>query len=65
VLTPAKQAGTKWLTVVPPYIPDAVVTALTWEMSRSKVHSLSRLAKRLGGWVRTCSLAGNGVVWES
>jgi hypothetical protein len=38
---------------------------LTWNLSRSKVHSLSRLAKRLGRWVRACSLVGNGVVQES
>jgi hypothetical protein len=38
---------------------------LTWDLSRSKVHSLSQLAKRLGGWVRAYSLAGNGVVQES
>jgi hypothetical protein len=38
---------------------------LTQDLSRSKVHSLSRLAKRLGEWVRACSLAGNGVVQES
>jgi hypothetical protein len=31
---------------------------LTWDLSRSKVHSLPPLAKRLGGWVRACSLAG-------
>jgi hypothetical protein len=65
MLTPAKQhTSTKWLTVAPPYIPDAVVPALTWDLSRSKIHSLSQLAKKLGGWVRVCSLVGNGVVQE-
>jgi hypothetical protein len=44
----SKHASTKWLTVAPPYIPDAVVPALTWDLSRSKVHSLSGVAKRLG-----------------
>jgi hypothetical protein len=31
---------------------------LTLDLSRSKVHNLSRLAKRLGGWVRAYSLVG-------
>jgi hypothetical protein len=38
---------------------------LTWDLSRSKVHSLSWLGKRCGGWVRACSLVSNGVVQES
>jgi hypothetical protein len=38
---------------------------LTWDLSRSKVHSLPQLAKRLGEWVRAYSLAGNGVLQES
>jgi hypothetical protein len=40
-----------------PYLP------LTWDLSRTKVHNLSRLAKRLG--VRAYSLAGNGDIQES
>jgi hypothetical protein len=31
---------------------------LTWDLSRSKVHNLSQLAKRLRGWVRACNLEG-------
>jgi hypothetical protein len=38
--------------------------SFTWDLSRSKVHNLSRLAKRLGGWVRGYSLAGNEVIQE-
>jgi hypothetical protein len=38
---------------------------LTWDLPRSKVHNLSQLAKRLGGWVGAYSLAGNGVIQES
>jgi hypothetical protein len=49
----SKHMNTKWLTVAPPYIPDAVIPALTWDLSRSKIHNLSQLAARLGdGWVR-------------
>jgi hypothetical protein len=50
----SKHASTKWLTVAPPYIPNTVIPALTRDLSRSKVHNLPRLAKRLGGWVRAC-----------
>jgi hypothetical protein len=53
------QNGRQWLLLIPLaelYLP------LTWDLSRSKVHNLPRLAKRLRGWVRTCSLAGNGIV---
>jgi hypothetical protein len=32
---------------------------LTWYLFRSKVHNLSQLAKRLGGWVRAHNLAGH------
>jgi hypothetical protein len=56
------QNGWQWLLLISLtqlYLP------LTWDWSRSKVHSLSWLAKRLGGWVRAYSLAGNGVVQES
>jgi hypothetical protein len=56
------QNGWQWLLLISLmqlYLP------LTWDLSRSKVHNLSWLAKRLGGWVRACSLAGNGVVQES
>jgi hypothetical protein len=61
-----RHAGTKWLTVAPPCTPDTVVPPpLTWDLFRSKVHNLSQLAKRLGGWARACSLVGNGVVQES
>jgi hypothetical protein len=57
-----KHASTKWLTVAAPYIPDTIVPAPHLGFVQVKVHKLSRLAKRLGGWVRACSLAGNGVV---
>jgi hypothetical protein len=50
VLTPAKQhASTKWLTVAPPSSLTQLYLPLTWDLSRSKVHSLSPLAERLGG----------------
>jgi hypothetical protein len=45
--------------VAPPYIPDAIVPTPTWDLSRSKVHNFSWLAKRLRGWVRACNLVGN------
>jgi hypothetical protein len=38
---------------------------LTWDLSRSKVHNLYQLAKRLRGWVRVCNLASNGTIQES
>jgi hypothetical protein len=38
---------------------------LTQDLSRSKVHNLPLLTKRLGGWVRAYSSADNGVVQES
>jgi hypothetical protein len=60
-----KHASTKWLAVAPPYIPDSVVPASHLGFVQVKVHSLPRLAKRLGGWVRAYSLADNGVVQES
>jgi hypothetical protein len=50
---------TKWLkwlfliSLMQLYLP------LTWDLSRSKVHNLSWLAKRLRGWVRACNLSGN------
>jgi hypothetical protein len=59
------QVSTQWLTVASPYIPDTVVPALTWDLSRSKVHNLPQLAKRLGGWIRAYSLASNGAIQES
>jgi hypothetical protein len=61
----SKHASTKWLTMAPPYIPDTVVHAPHLDLSRSKVHNLSRLATRLGGWVRACSFVDNGVIQES
>jgi hypothetical protein len=60
----SKHASTKWLTVAAPYIPDTVVPAPHLGFVQVKVHKLSRLAKRLGGWIRACSLVGNGVVQE-
>jgi hypothetical protein len=57
-----EQNGWQWLlliSLIQLYLP------LTWDLSKSKVPSLSQLAKRLGGWVRACSLAGNGVAQES
>jgi hypothetical protein len=53
-----KHASTKWLTVAPPYIPDAVVPAPHLGFVQVKGSQSSRLAKRLGGWVRACSLVG-------
>jgi hypothetical protein len=38
---------------------------LTWYLFRSKVHNLSQLAKRLGGWVSACNLVGSETVQES
>jgi hypothetical protein len=61
----SKHASTKWLTVAPPYIPDAVVPALHLGFVQVKGSQSSRLAKRLGGWFRACSLVGNRVVQES
>jgi hypothetical protein len=51
------QNGWQWLLLIS--------LTLTWALSRPKIHSLSQLAKRLGGWVRACSLVGNGLVQES
>jgi hypothetical protein len=51
------QNGWQWLLLIS--------LPLTWDLSRSKVHNLPWLANRLGGWVRACSLVGNGVVQES
>jgi hypothetical protein len=50
------QNGWQWLLLISLtqlYLP------LTWDLSRSKVHSLSRIAKRLRGWVRAYNLVGN------
>jgi hypothetical protein len=66
VLTPAKRhTSTKWLTVAPPYISDAVVPALHLGFVQVRGSQLPQLAKRLGGWVRECSLEGNGIVQEA
>jgi hypothetical protein len=66
VLTPTKQhTSTKWLTVASPYIPDTVVPAPHLGFVQVRGSRSPRLAKRLGGWVRACSLVGNGVVQES
>jgi hypothetical protein len=51
------QNGWQWLLIS---LTQLYLT-LTWDLARSKVPSLSVLAKRFGGWVRACSLAGNGV----
>jgi hypothetical protein len=49
-LTLSKHTSTKWLRVAPPYIPDTeLYLPLTWDLSRSKVHNLSRLANRPEG----------------
>jgi hypothetical protein len=48
----SRHASTKWPTMAPPYIPDAVVPAPIQDLSRSNVHNLLQLAKRLGGWAR-------------
>jgi hypothetical protein len=37
----SRHMSTKWLTVAPPYIPDAIVPTPTWDLSRSKVHNFS------------------------
>jgi hypothetical protein len=58
-------ASTKWLTVAPPYVPNLVVPAPNPGFVQVEVHNLPRLAKRPGGWVRVCSLAGNEVIQES
>jgi hypothetical protein len=50
------QNGWQWLLLISLmqlYLP------LTWDLSRSKVHNPSQLAKRLMGWVRACNLEGN------
>jgi hypothetical protein len=66
VLTPlSKHASTKWLRMTPPYIPDMVVPAPHLGFVQVKGSQSPSLAKRLGGWVRACSLVGNGVVQES
>jgi hypothetical protein len=66
VLTPAKlHTSTKWLTVAPPYIPEAVVPAPHLGFVQVKGSVFPDWLKGLGGWVRACSLAGNGVVQES
>jgi hypothetical protein len=61
----SKHTGTKWLTWLLLISLTWLYLPLTWDLSRSKLHNLSRLAKRLGGWVRACSLLGNGIVQES
>jgi hypothetical protein len=61
----SKHTSTKWLTVAPPYIPDTVIPAPHLGFVQVKGYNLSRLAKRLGGWIRACSLVGNGVIQES
>jgi hypothetical protein len=56
------QNGWQWLLLISLmqlYLP------LTWDLSRSRFSQSSRLAKRLGGWVRVYSLAGNGAVQGS
>jgi hypothetical protein len=45
----SKHASTKWLTVSPPYIPDAVVPAPHLGFVQVKGSQSSQLAKRLGG----------------
>jgi hypothetical protein len=61
----SKHASTKWPTVAPAYIPDAVVPAPHLGFVQVKGSQFPSLARRLGGWVRACSLVGNGVVQES
>jgi hypothetical protein len=36
----SRHASTKWPTVAPPYIPDAIVPAPTQDLSMPKVHNL-------------------------
>jgi hypothetical protein len=61
----SKHTSTKWLTVAPSYFPDAIIPVSHLGFVQVKVHSLSQLAKRLGGWVRAYSLVGKRVVQES
>jgi hypothetical protein len=60
-----QQVGTKCLTVAPPCIPDTVVPAPHLGFVQVKSSQSFPIAKRLGGWVRASSLAGNGVVQGS
>jgi hypothetical protein len=50
------QNGWQWLILI---FPVQLYLPLTWDLSRSKGHSLSQLARRLRGWVRAHNLAGN------
>jgi hypothetical protein len=66
-LTPAKtnkktHNGWQWIFLISLMQLDL---HLTWDLSRSKVHNLSWFAKRLGRWVKACSLVGNGVAQKS
>jgi hypothetical protein len=42
----SKHAGTKWLTVALPYMMQSYLP-LTWDLSRSNIHNLSFLPKRV------------------
>jgi hypothetical protein len=57
----SRYVSTKWPTVASPYIPDTVVSRIC----PCQRFTISLVTKRLGGWVRAYSLAGNGVVQES
>jgi hypothetical protein len=48
----SRHSCTKWLTVASPYSLTQLYLPLTWDLSRSEIHSLPQLAKSLGGWVR-------------
>jgi hypothetical protein len=61
----SKHTNTEWLTVAPPYIPDTVVPAPNPGFAQVRGSQSPSIAKRLGGWVRVYSLAGNGIVQET
>jgi hypothetical protein len=54
-----RHMSTKWPTVAPPYIPDAVVPAPNPGFVQVKGSNLPSLAKRLGGWFRAMELYRN------
>jgi hypothetical protein len=55
----SRHVSTKWLTVASTYIPDTAVPAPHLGFVQSKLHNLSQLTKRLVGWAKSNSLAGN------
>jgi hypothetical protein len=57
--------STKWLTVAPPYIPDAVVPAPHLAFVQVKGSQSPSVGYKAWGWVRAYSLASNGIIQES